>query len=63
MLSILADTITPAITASFGYLFILNALIGILEGWLLRRWFTGGRRAVWWMIPANYLSAWIGWTG
>lgn len=58
---LLADTITPAISGSFLYLFILNAFIGILEGKLLRKWFGGGHRAVWWMIFANYLSAWAGW--
>jgi hypothetical protein len=57
----LADTITPALSSSFCYLFALNAIIGILEAKLLKKWFGGGRRAVWWMILANYLSAWTGW--
>ncbi|HWB54445.1 MAG TPA: hypothetical protein VG722_09640 [Tepidisphaeraceae bacterium] len=57
----LADTITSLIVADIAYLFLLNAAIGFLEGTLLRRLFSGGRRAVWWMIAANYLSAWIGW--
>lgn len=60
---LLADTITPLIAADFVYLFIINAIIGVLEGKLIQRWFTGGRRAMWWMIAANYLSAWIGWLG
>ncbi len=56
----LANTITSLIFANVTYLFILNAFIGILEGKLLKRWFAGQSRAVWWMIAANYLSAWIG---
>ena len=60
MLELLGDTITPVLTANWVYLFLLNGLIGILEGKLLRLWFPGGRRAVRWMILANYLSAWIG---
>lgn len=63
MLPILADTITAFVATDFAYLFILNAIIGWVEGKLLKRWFSGGRRAVWWMIAANYLSAWIGFMG
>lgn len=60
MSTVLANTITPLMQANFVYLFVLNAVIGILEGALLKRCFHGRRRAVWWMIAANYLSAWIG---
>jgi hypothetical protein len=60
MLLILANTITPFIAADFIYLFIANSVIGLIEAALLERWFAGGRRAIWWLIPANYLSAWAG---
>src|SRR5258706_436443 len=57
----LANTITPLISANFFYLYVINAVIGIAEGTMLKRWFAGGPRSVWWMIGANYLSAWVGW--
>ena len=63
MLPFLADTITPAIASGFLYLFVINAAIGYLEGALLKTHFGGGRRSVWWMLLANYLSAWAGWFG
>jgi len=57
----LADTITPFLFSTFTYLVALNALIAVLEGILLRRWFRGGDHSIRWMLLANYLSAWIGW--
>jgi hypothetical protein len=61
MLLPLANTITPVMGADCTYLIFMNVVIGILEASLLRRWFCGTKRAVWWMIAANYLSAWAGW--
>lgn len=60
-MSILANTITALTMQTDTYLFVLNALIGVLEGWLLKRFFKGGRHAIAWMIAANYFSAWVGW--
>jgi len=57
----LGDTITPGMMNNLMYLFVMNAAIGVLEGLLLKWWFAGGKRAVWWMIAANYCSAWLGW--
>lgn len=62
-ISMLANTITPAMMGAGFYLIVFNAILGVTEGMILRRWFKGGTKAVWWMILANYLSAWIGWMG
>jgi len=57
----IANTITPLFTATLLYLFVINAGIGVLEGTILKYWFARRRRAVWWMVAANYVSAWAGW--
>lgn len=59
----LANTITPLMSAQCAYLFVLNLLIGIFEAFVLKRLFRGGRHATWWMIAANYASAWAGMLG
>ncbi len=56
-----ADVGTPLVWGSTFHLLLGNTLIGLFEGWLLARVFhLPQRRCVWLMIPANYLSAWIG---
>lgn len=57
----LADVGTPLVWGTAFHLFLGNALLGLAEGWLLARVFgLAVRRCAWWMIIANYLSAWIG---
>lgn len=59
--SALADVGTPLVWGTAFHLFLGNALLGLAEGWLLARVFgLAVRRCAWWMIIANYLSAWIG---
>lgn len=58
--SALANAGTPLLLAGIAHLAIGNAIIGLLEGLILQRWFGGGKRAVGWMILANYISAWAG---
>jgi hypothetical protein len=56
-----ANAGTPLMWATASHLVIGNAFIGVLEGWLLARWFQVPRgRAVALMIAANYASAWVG---
>jgi len=56
-----ADVGTPLIWATFVYMFIGNALIGLVEGWLLARLFGARHRfTIAIMMGANYVSAWIG---
>ncbi len=60
-LSVLADAGTPLVWGGAFHLFIGNAIIGLFEGWLLARFFgLSKRRCVGFLIPANYLSAWVG---
>lgn len=57
----LADMGTPIMWLTQCHLLVLNAVIGILEGWILWRWFGASRgRAIGTMIAANYLSAFAG---
>jgi len=59
--SVLADAGTPLVWGSTFHLFLGNAIIGLFEGWLLARFFgLSKRRCIGFLIPANYLSAWIG---
>jgi hypothetical protein len=56
-----ADAGTPLMWAGMLHLFIGNALIGIGEGLALAWLFDlGRRRCIFYMIPANYFSAWAG---
>lgn len=57
-----ANVGTPLMWVTAFQLFIGNALIGILEGYLLT-WIyrIPARRSVPLMILANYFSAWVGW--
>ena len=56
-----ADVGTPLMWAGILHLFIGNALIGLLEGYLISRLFRIPKmRTFSIMIPANYFSAWIG---
>ncbi len=57
----LANTGTPLMWASAIHLLFGNLLIGLLEGFILAKFFRVGlRRALPLMIAANYASAWIG---
>lgn len=57
----LANVGTPLIWVTMLHLYIGNAFIGILEGWLLARFFrVPASRAIPLMILANYFSAWAG---
>ncbi len=57
----LADAGTPLMWAGAIHLLIGNALIGVFEGLLLAKFFkVRKRRAIVFMIPANYFSAWVG---
>lgn len=57
-----ANVGTPLIWFTLLHLYIGNACIGILEGWLLARFFRApASRAFPLMILANYFSAWVGW--
>lgn len=57
-----ANVGTPLIWVTLLHLYIGNACIGILEGWLLVRFFlVPASRAIPLMILANYFSAWVGW--
>lgn len=55
-----ADMGTPLMWAGLFHLFIGNALIGVLEGLILLFVFKTKRRVIWWMILANYASAFAG---
>ena len=55
-----ADAGTPLMWASLFHLVIGNALIGVLEGLVLLFVFKTKRRVIWWMILANYVSAFAG---
>ena len=56
-----ADAGTPLLLTTLFQLIVGNALIGVGEGWLLARVFTADRkRAIKWMIPANYVSMVVG---
>jgi hypothetical protein len=56
-----ANAGTPLMWAGMFHLLIGNALIGLIEGVLLARFFKVSRtKAVVSMIAANYLSAWLG---
>jgi hypothetical protein len=56
-----ANAGTPLMWATASHLVIGNAFIGVLEGWLLARWFqVPWGRPVALMIAANYASAWLG---
>jgi hypothetical protein len=56
-----ANAGTPLMWATASHLVIGNALIGVLEGWILGRWFGIPRtKAILVMIAANYFSAWVG---
>lgn len=57
----LANMGTPLMWAIGCHLLFANALIGVLEGSLLHRWYAVPRgRAIGTMILANYVSAWLG---
>lgn len=59
--SALADAGTPLVLGMAFHLILGNAVLGLLEGWLLARAFgLCARRCIWWLIGANYLSAWCG---
>jgi hypothetical protein len=59
--SALADVGTPLVWGMAFHLFLGNALLGLLEGWLLARVFgLSAKRCAWWLVVANYLSAWCG---
>ena len=59
--SALADVGTPLVWGTAFHLFLGNALLGLLEGWLLARVFgLSARRCAWWLVVANYVSAWCG---
>lgn len=59
--SALADAGTPLVWGTAFHLFLGNALLGVLEAWLLARVFgLSAKRCAWWLVVANYLSAWCG---
>lgn len=61
---VLADVGTPLMWGSALHLLFGNALIGVLEGWLLARLFKfKSRTAILLMIPANYVSCIVGLVG
>lgn len=52
---------TPLMWANILHLGFGNAVIGVIEGLLISRWFAVDRgRAIRLMIAANYTSAWVG---
>ena len=56
-----ANAGTPLMWATMLHLFLGNAVIGLVEGILLERFFKCGvRRSVLILIAANYVSAWLG---
>ena len=56
-----ADAGTPFLWAGLIHLTILNAVIGVVEGWALALCLRArSRRTAAWMIPANYCSAVMG---
>lgn len=58
-----ANVGTPLMWATMLHMFIGNALIGVLEGTLLARFYrVSAVKANGLMILANYFSAWVGWT-
>ncbi len=57
----LADAGTPLVWSTAFHMLLGNALIGLLEGRLLARVFgLAVKRCGWWLVVANYLSAWCG---
>lgn len=65
MTRIVANSGTPLMIFSTLHLLFGNALIGILEGWILARIFKLERRVFLMLISilANYFSMWMGFTG
>lgn len=60
-LIVLGNMGTPLMWMGCGHLVFLNLLLGLGEGSLLARWGKTPRpRAIWLMIAANYISAWLG---
>jgi hypothetical protein len=60
-LILLANVGTPLMWAEMFHLSLGNLVIGTVEGLLIARLFkVPRRRAVVWMIAANYFSAWVG---
>lgn len=60
-LSCLADAGTPLVWATAFHLFIGNALIGVVEGLILAKFFSlKKRKTVLLLVAANYFSAWMG---
>lgn len=60
----LANTASPLFKVGTFHLIIGNSIIGLLEGYLLSRFFeVPERRALVVMILANYFSAWMGYIG
>jgi hypothetical protein len=56
-----ADAGTPLLWATAFHLIVGNALVGLFEAYLLKRFFAlPQQRCTSWMILANYVSAWIG---
>lgn len=55
---LLANAGTPLILSGAFHLFIGNTIIGVIEGWMLTRWFRFSRKSAVVMIAANYASAW-----
>ncbi len=52
---------TPLMWAGTFHLFLGNALIGLIEGWLIAGCFSLPKaKSIWIMVAANYFSAWIG---
>ncbi|MFH1418893.1 MAG: hypothetical protein ABII12_11500 [Planctomycetota bacterium] len=57
----LADAGTPLVCASGLHILLGNAILGLLEGWLLAKVFKLKRgRCIGLLILANYFSAWLG---
>ncbi len=58
---VVANAGTPLMWTGFGHLFIGNAVIGIVEGLLLSKFFhTPRSKSVNLLVVANYTSAWVG---
>ena len=58
---VMANMGTPLMWATFGHLMLGNVIIGLMEGWMLMRWFGAARgKALGGLIVGNFLSALAG---
>lgn len=61
MADTLANTITPLTMLGCWQLLFGNAIIGLIEAWVVARFLASRRSPTWIMIGANYFSMLVGW--